>query len=118
MSRMQNRAPFFEADVRLSLMSPSWSSFSLNLCGNQPVRRVHDNSSLSHFSGMTLLNCPFYGRPRLTGRSCRGGDAFSGVIPDDAAGLRELSSDYSGDKAPSQDRATEARVLRRPLVGV
>ena len=23
------------------------------LCGNQPVRRVHDNSSLSHFSAMT-----------------------------------------------------------------
>jgi hypothetical protein len=24
-----------------------------DLCGNQPVRRVHDNSSLSHFSAMT-----------------------------------------------------------------
>ena len=24
-----------------------------NLCGNQPVRRVHDNSSPSHFSAMT-----------------------------------------------------------------
>ena len=32
-----------------------------DLCGNQPVRRVHDNSSLSHFSAMA--------RPSWLGRA-------------------------------------------------
>jgi len=35
----------------------------VHLCGNQPVRRVHDNSSLSHFSAMK--------RPSWLGRAVR-----------------------------------------------
>ena len=34
-----------------------------DLCGNQPVSRAHDNSSLSHFSAMT--------RPTWLGRAAR-----------------------------------------------
>ena len=47
----------------LDRISPAF--WGAALCGNQPVRRVHDNSSLSHFSAMT---CPRWFRRAVRNR--------------------------------------------------